>query len=137
MSHALSETPKTGLSHFNPFLTLPFYLLRFYRETTALYWAIFNSREKTLKLLLEAGVKLTKTDLTRYPKNIKVMRNPDLKQMLQNYVSQPPSLQQCCRLGIRKQLVKVHADCSIMNSLMSLPVPQKMKDFIALRTVLQ
>lgn len=42
------------------------------RDTSALYWAIFNCRERSLKLLLEAGAKLSKADLATYPKNIKV-----------------------------------------------------------------
>ena len=111
-----------------------FFIFFLCRDTTALYWAIFNSREKTLKLLLEAGVRLTKGDLARYPQNIKVMRNSDLKQLLQDYVSQPPTLQQCCRLCVRKKLLLLHDGTSIIESVMSLPVPQKLKDFIALRS---
>lgn len=105
----------------------------YFRDTTALYWAIFNAREKTLKLLLEAGVRLSEDELARYPRNIKVMRNFDLKLMLQTYISQPPSLQQCCRLCIRNRLILMHDGMSIMESVMSLPVPQKLKDFISLR----
>ena len=88
-----------------------------------------------MKLLLEAGVRLNCANLARYPRNIKVMRNPEMKLMLQNYISQPPSLQQCSRLCIRKELVLVHDGRSIMDSVMSLPVPQKLKEFIGLRVV--
>lgn len=105
------------------------------RGTTALYWAIFNARERTLKLLLEAGVKLTSANLARYPRNIKVMRNPEVKLMLQDYISQPSSLQQCCRLCIRKKLVLVHDGRSIIDSVMSLPVPYKLRQFISLMAV--
>ena len=76
-------------------------------------------------------------DLARYPRNIKVMRNPDMRLMLQDYISQPSSLQQCCRLCIRKEIILVHDGKSIIDSVMSLPVPVKLRQFIALTAVLQ
>lgn len=104
-----------------------------FRDTTALYWAIFNCRERSLKLLLEAGVHLTRADLAKYPKNIKVMKNAKLKGLLQQYVNEPRSLQQCSRHVIRKHLIQLHAGKNIMTSVMSLPLPGKLKNFVALR----
>ncbi|XP_060564717.1 ankyrin-1-like [Ruditapes philippinarum] len=105
-----------------------------FRDTHALYWAIFNCRERSLKMLLEAGAKLTKSNLATYPKNIKVMKNSKLKNLLEHYVSEPRSLQHHCRLVIRKHLMQMHCGKSIMNSVMSLPLPMKMKSYISLQT---
>ncbi|KAL3886515.1 hypothetical protein ACJMK2_026500 [Sinanodonta woodiana] len=100
------------------------------RNTTALYWSIFNCREKTLKLLLEAGVKLTQRDLVHYPRNIKVMRNPELRQMLNEYVTKPPSLQQACRIKVRTHLKHLSQGKSIEPFILQLAIPSKLKKFL-------
>ncbi|KAL3886641.1 hypothetical protein ACJMK2_026622 [Sinanodonta woodiana] len=100
------------------------------RNTTALYWSIFNCREKTLKLLLEAGVKLTQRDLVHYPRNIKVMRNPELRQILNEYVTKPPLLQQACRIKVRTHLKHLSQGKSIEPFILQLAIPSKLKKFL-------
>jgi len=61
------------------------------------------------------------------------MKNPKLKALLQNYVSEPRSLQHCCRHVIRKHTMQLHAGKSIMSSVMSLPLPHRLRHYIALK----
>ncbi|KAL4231498.1 Transient receptor putative cation channel subfamily A member 1 [Mactra antiquata] len=103
-----------------------------FRGTHALYWAIFTCREKGIEMLLDSGVKFTKADLATYPKNIKVMKNPRLKAMLQDYVSEPRSLQQCCRLAIRRHLISLSGGKTILPVMMSLPLPSRLKRYVAM-----
>ncbi|XP_052772486.1 ankyrin repeat and SOCS box protein 14-like [Mya arenaria] len=105
-----------------------------HRDTNAMYWAIFNCRERALRLLLQAGARLTRAELSTYPKNIKVMRNPELKALLYDYVSQPHSLQHLCRYGIRGHLAQTHGGRTIIPAVMSLPLPPPLKSFLALNT---
>ncbi|KAK3598057.1 hypothetical protein CHS0354_042430 [Potamilus streckersoni] len=103
-----------------------------FRKTTALYWSIFNCREKTLRLLLEAGVKLTQRDLANYPRNIRVMQNPELRKMLNDYVSEPPSLQQACRTKVRTHLKHLSQGKTIAPFILQLEIPSKLKKFLLL-----
>ncbi|KAL5019762.1 hypothetical protein ScPMuIL_002654 [Solemya velum] len=102
------------------------------RGTTALYWCIFNSREKLLKLLIEAGTRLTLKQLNSYPKNLTVMRNAALMDWVQQQITQPRLLQHCCSIVVRRHLQGLCRGKSIMGSLMSLPLPLKLREYLSL-----
>ncbi|KAK7096475.1 hypothetical protein V1264_005770 [Littorina saxatilis] len=57
-------------------------------HTSAIYWAIFNNRQRTLKLLLMSGAHFTAYIFSQYPRNIRVMHNKDLLKFIHHYVQQ-------------------------------------------------
>ena len=106
-------------------------------NTSAVYWAIFNNRETTLKLLLLAGVHFTPEILARYPRNIRVMHNGPLYHWLNHHVSNPRSLRALCSLRVRKHLGRVSHGRSIVGRIAELPLPTLLKDVLLLKDCFQ
>ncbi|XP_046554107.1 ankyrin-3-like [Haliotis rubra] len=100
--------------------------------TTALYWSIFNCREPTLRLLLCAGASFTPEQFTKYPRNLKVMRNQQLVTFIQESVCQPRSLAALAVFQVRKVISGVMEGRSVKDSVSQLPVPDKVKDSLLL-----
>nr|KAG5707232.1 hypothetical protein BaRGS_000006 [Batillaria attramentaria] len=102
-------------------------------NTSAIYWAIFNNRERTLKLLLLAGVHFTPEILSHYPRNIRVMHNGPLYSWLRHHVSNPRSLRSLSCLRVRKHLGAVSNGRSIVGRIAALPLPTFLKDILLLK----
>ncbi|WAR22458.1 Y381-like protein, partial [Mya arenaria] len=117
-----------------------------------IHFAIIRSNSDMVKLLIQYGANLNKrngrgtTPLALGHKcdvlgniqlpgeSVEVMRNPELKALLYDYVSQPHSLQHLCRYGIRGHLAQTHGGRTIIPAVMSLPLPPPLKSFLALNT---
>ncbi|XP_048251589.1 ankyrin-3-like [Haliotis rufescens] len=100
--------------------------------TTAMYWSIFNCREPTLRLLLSAGASFTPEQFTKYPRNLKVMRNEQLVTFIQESVCQPRSLAALAVFQVRQVISRVMGGRSVKDSVLQLPVPDKVKDSVLL-----
>ncbi|KAL8595537.1 hypothetical protein ACOMHN_000745 [Nucella lapillus] len=102
-------------------------------HTSAIYWSIFNNRQRTLKLLLMAGVTFTPQVFRQYPRNIRVMSNRSLFHFIHHYVHQPRSLQDLASISVRRHLGRVRQGCSILAPLEHLPLPNRLKDILRLK----
>ena len=63
------------------------------------------------------------------------MRNPEIKRLLHEHVSQPRSLQHHCRYWLRRHLGTVHAGKSILPAVTSLTLPPRLKSYLLLKTL--
>ena len=101
-----------------------------YRNTTPLYWSIYNCRINTLKLMLVAGVSFTKMDLYRYPKNLSVMKNKPVFNWILDKLSGIQSLQDSCRKSIRRKLVRSSKNRGISERIYCLHLPNKLRRYL-------
>ncbi|XP_076438814.1 uncharacterized protein LOC143277796 [Babylonia areolata] len=106
-------------------------------HTSAIYWSIFNNRQRTLKLLLMAGASFTPQVFRQYPRNIRVMNNRPLFQFIQHYVHQPRSLRDLATIRTRIHMGRVKQGRSILSDLDLLPIPNRLKDILRLKHFIQ
>ena len=97
-----------------------------------LAWAILTGDIGISKLLVIAGAIVTERHLLTIKETD--ICDDSLLCWLNQYTKTPPSLIHSCRLAIRKYLMMLSDDKDIDKTISSLPLPKRIKNFLALRT---
>ena len=106
----------------------------FFRKTSPLYWAVNNCRTDCIVMMFLAGVPVTRRTLRSFSKNLTVMRNPILVNWMFCMITKPRSLQDLCRLCIRKSLYTHNPGKGIFRLIRQLSTPDKLKSYLSFKT---
>ncbi|XP_060062964.1 serine/threonine-protein phosphatase 6 regulatory ankyrin repeat subunit C-like [Ylistrum balloti] len=97
-----------------------------------------NGDSSNIKLLQNCGYEMKYSDVKRLVQwKYKVVEGaeiPDIdKAVIEDILTQPLPLMNCCRISIRKVLSKIHKKSTLEKLATQLPLPQWLKDFIAFK----
>ena len=104
-----------------------------YRQTGALHWAIKNGRLACLVQLVLAGATFTQHEL-RQVSSQRSLAAAGINQWLLGMVVNARSLQDLCRLGIRRQLKLHRRNQGILPLISGLALPSRMRDYLSYNT---
>ncbi len=105
----------------------------------AFYWSLINGLVGVVKLLIEAGVHISKKDrdqiLGRNPTNM-IQEKPEMGSYLRQELANPPSLSRLCIRTVRQRLSFAASDGrSIWKHVDMLPIPSALKSGLKLQTL--
>ncbi|OWF56556.1 serine/threonine-protein phosphatase 6 regulatory ankyrin repeat subunit C-like [Mizuhopecten yessoensis] len=97
-----------------------------------------NGDSSNIKLLQNCGYEMKYSDIKRLVQwKYHVVQGADIpdtdKAVIEDILTQPLPLMNCCRISVRDVLSKVHRKCTLEKLSSQLPLPKSLKDFIAFK----